>query len=91
MNPEQTKKTYALKGLGVSPGVVIGKAYLFDPLDSNVSFYKLKKTSLVPKEVERFKDALKESEKQLKLKHIAQKILKISLSHIFKHILTMQN
>ena len=65
MNPEQTKKTYALKGLGVSPGVVIGKAYLFDPLDSNVSFYKLKKASLVPKEIERFKDALKESEKQL--------------------------
>lgn len=64
-NPEQTKKTYALKGLGVSPGVVIGKAYLFDPLDSNISFYRLKKSSSIPKEIERFKEALKESEKQL--------------------------
>ena len=29
--------------------------------------------------------------KQLKLKHIAKKILKISLNPIFKHILIMQN
>ncbi len=65
MSPEQTKKTYALKGLGVSPGVVIGKAYLFDPLDSNISFYRLKKSSSIPKEIERLKEALKESEKQL--------------------------
>ena len=65
MSPEQAKKTYALKGLGVSPGVVIGKAYLFDPLDSNISFYRLKKASSIPKEIERLKDALKESEKQL--------------------------
>ena len=65
MSPEQTKKTYALKGLGGSPGVVIGKAYLFDPLDSNISFYRLKKSSSIPKEIERLKEALKESEKQL--------------------------
>jgi phosphotransferase system enzyme I (PtsI) len=65
MTAEQTKKTIALKGLGVSPGVVIGKAYRFDPLDSQVSFYKLKDSSLVPKEIQRFKKALKESEIQL--------------------------
>lgn len=65
MSPEHVKKTFALKGLGVSPGVVIGKAYLFDPLDTNVSFYKLKKASSIPKEIDRFKEALKESEKQL--------------------------
>src|SRR4030065_2279160 len=65
MSPEQTKKTYALRGLGVSPGVVIGKAYLFDPLDSNISSYRLKKSSSIPKEIERFKEAMKESEKQL--------------------------
>ncbi len=65
MSPDQAKKTFALKGLGVSPGVVIGKAYLFDPLDTNVSFYKLKKLSSIPKEIDRFKEALKESEKQL--------------------------
>ena len=62
---EQPKKTYALKGIGVSPGVVIGKAYLFDPLDSQISFYKLKRASSIPKEIQRFKKALKESEKQL--------------------------
>ena len=65
MTAEQTKKTIALKGIGVSPGVVIGKAYRFDPLDSQVSFYKLKDSSLVPKEIQRFKKALKESEVQL--------------------------
>ncbi|HDQ04765.1 MAG TPA: phosphoenolpyruvate--protein phosphotransferase [Deltaproteobacteria bacterium] len=65
MSAEQQKKPFALKGLGVSPGIVIGKVYLFDPLDSQISFYKLKKPSSISAEIQRFKDALKESEKQL--------------------------
>ncbi|HPD56555.1 MAG TPA: phosphoenolpyruvate--protein phosphotransferase [Smithellaceae bacterium] len=93
MSPDQTKKTFALKGLGVSPGVVIGKAYLFDPLDTNVSFYKLKKSSSIPKEIERFKEALKESEKQLleiqgKLKKSG---IKEALYIIDVHILIMKD
>jgi phosphotransferase system enzyme I (PtsI) len=65
MNPDQTKNTFVLKGVGVSPGVAIGRVYRFDPLDSEISFYKLKSTSLIPKEILRFKKALKESEHQL--------------------------
>jgi len=65
MTAEQTKKTFALKGIGVSPGVVIGRAYRFDPLDSQISFYKLKESSSIPKEIQRFKKSLKDSEIQL--------------------------
>ncbi|MCK9196484.1 MAG: phosphoenolpyruvate--protein phosphotransferase, partial [Syntrophales bacterium] len=59
-------KNIVLKGIGVSPGVVIGKAYLFDRRDSQISFYKLGKASLVTKEVKRFRDALRASEAQLR-------------------------
>ncbi len=65
MTAEQTKKTFALKGIGVSPGVVIGRAYRFDPLDSQISFYKLKESSSIPKEIQSFKKSLKDSEIQL--------------------------
>ena len=65
MSPDQTKKTFVLKGVGVSPGVAIGRVYRFDPLDSQISFYKLNDASLIPKEILRFKKALKESEYQL--------------------------
>jgi phosphoenolpyruvate-protein phosphotransferase (PTS system enzyme I) len=65
MVPDQNIKNIVLKGIGVSPGVVIGKAYLFDRRDSQISFYKLGKASLVTKEVKRFRDALRASEAQL--------------------------
>ena len=65
MSADQTKKTFVLKGVGVSPGIAIGSVYRFDPLDSKISFYKLNDASLIPKEVLRFKKALKESEHQL--------------------------
>ncbi|PKN76569.1 MAG: phosphoenolpyruvate--protein phosphotransferase [Deltaproteobacteria bacterium HGW-Deltaproteobacteria-10] len=65
MSASQEKKTLVLKGIGISPGIVIGKAYLFDPLDIQLSFYKLDDVALIPKEIQRFKDALKESERQL--------------------------
>jgi phosphoenolpyruvate-protein phosphotransferase (PTS system enzyme I) len=65
MSAEQAKKTFVLKGIGVSPGIVIGKAYRFDPLDIQLSFYKLESKSLIPAEIKRFKDAVKESERQL--------------------------
>lgn len=65
MSAEQGKKTLVLKGIGVSPGVVIGKVYRFDPLDVQLSFYKLEDLTLIPKEIARFKTALKESEREL--------------------------
>lgn len=65
MSSDQIKKTYVLKGIGVSPGVVIGKAYRFDPMDVEMSFYELNDPSLITAEIRRFKKALKEAEEQL--------------------------
>lgn len=65
MTADHGRKTLILKGLGVSPGVVIGKVYRFDPLDAQVSFYKLNNKELIPREIERFKNALKDSSRQL--------------------------
>jgi phosphotransferase system enzyme I (PtsI) len=59
------KRSFVLKGIGVSPGIVIGKAHLFDRFDARVSFYRLRDKELVSEETKRFKAALKESEKQL--------------------------
>ena len=65
MDTDVEKKSFVLKGIGVSPGIVIGKAFLYDRFDAQVSFYRLKDKSLVNKEIKKFKAALKESEKQL--------------------------
>jgi phosphotransferase system enzyme I (PtsI) len=65
MDTDVEKKSFVLKGVGVSPGIVIGKAFLYDRFDAQVSFYRLRDKSLVNKEIKRFKAALKESEKQL--------------------------
>ena len=69
------KKTFVLKGTAVSPGMVIGKAYLFDRLDAQISYYKLDDPLLIIKEIKRLRTALLESEKQLlevkkKLSHL---------------------
>jgi phosphotransferase system enzyme I (PtsI) len=65
MDTDVEKKSFVLKGIGVSPGIVIGKAFLYDRFDAQVSFYRLRDKSLVNKEIKKFKAALKESEKQL--------------------------
>ncbi len=63
---DEIKKTFVLKGIGVSPGIASGKAFLFDPLGSELSFYKLSDRSLIPQEIARFKSALRESERELR-------------------------
>jgi len=65
MSGNDPEKTFFIKGIGVSPGIVIGKAYLFDRLDAQVPFYKLSDPGLINKEIQRFQKALRESEKQL--------------------------
>ncbi len=65
MDTDVGKKSFVIKGIGVSPGIVIGKAHLYDRFNSQVSFYRLRDDSLVSKEIKKFKVALKESEKQL--------------------------
>ena len=67
---EEEKKNIVLKGIGVSPGVVTGKAYLFDRLDAQVSFYKLENEAMIAKDIRRLRAAVKASEEELlRLKH----------------------
>jgi len=65
MNVDDVKRTMAIKGIGVSPGIVIGKAYLFDRFDAQVPLYHLNNKTLVQREVTRFRAAVKETEIQL--------------------------
>lgn len=65
MGEDDLKETTVMKGIGVSPGIVIGKAYLFDRRDAQVPLYKLNDPSLIAGEIRRFRKALRESEKQL--------------------------
>ncbi|MDO9528580.1 MAG: phosphoenolpyruvate--protein phosphotransferase [Syntrophales bacterium] len=62
----EEKRITILKGIGVSPGIAIGKAYVLDRLDTKkVSRYRLDDSKLVTREIRRFRKALKESERQL--------------------------
>ena len=62
---EHIERTLVLKGIGVSSGIVIGKAYIFDQFDPQITLYKLEDESLISKEINRLRLALRESEKQL--------------------------
>ena len=64
MGDDAGRKSFVLKGIGVSPGIVIGKAYLFDRFDAGVSFYRLRDRALVSEETSRFKAALKDMPKE---------------------------
>lgn len=66
MSVSEEKGTTILKGIGVSPGIAIGKAYVLDRFDAKkISRYRLDDSKLVTREIRRFRKALKESEKQL--------------------------
>ena len=41
MEVDDLKRTMVIKGIGVSSGIVIGKAYLFDRFDAQVPLYHL--------------------------------------------------
>ncbi len=65
MVTNEMKKTSVLSGIGVSPGIISGKAYLFNCPDFQTPYYKLKTNTLVSNEVKRFKKALKDSGQEL--------------------------
>ncbi len=66
MGEEQdTQRTFVLKGIGVSPGIVIGTAYLYHGNDAQMAYYPLGDPKLVAREVRRFRKALKASEEEL--------------------------
>jgi phosphotransferase system enzyme I (PtsI) len=59
------RNTVVLKGIGVSPGIVSGKAYVLDFKDVETLRYKLGNDKIVADEIERFQKALKDSEEEL--------------------------
>lgn len=62
---EDNARTFIMKGIGVSPGVAIGKVYLFNRTDMQAPLYKITDPALLKEEINRFLEALHESEKQL--------------------------
>jgi phosphotransferase system enzyme I (PtsI) len=65
MGSDEQKKTFVMKGIPVSPGIVIGKVYLFDREDAQVPLYKLDAPERIEEEIQRFQRAVGESENQL--------------------------
>jgi phosphotransferase system enzyme I (PtsI) len=76
-------KEIRLHGIGVSSGIVIGKAYLIDRTKVKYSMRHIEKDS-IPAEIERFKRAVKESRDQLS--EVSSKIPKEHFDE-FKHII----
>jgi len=62
---ELRKKDILLKGIGVSPGIIIGKVFLLDPSEIEVSTISLNTKEEIDQEINLFKAALKESRQQL--------------------------
>jgi phosphotransferase system enzyme I (PtsI) len=54
-----------LKGIGVSPGIIIGKVFLFSPSDLEVSTISLTTDEEINHEINRFKLSLQKSKEQL--------------------------
>ena len=54
-----------LKGIAVSPGIIIGKAHLIDRSRVKILYQYLISDQQVTKEVERFKDALNAAKEQI--------------------------
>ncbi len=65
MGENEFKKTVALRGIGVSPGIIIGSAYALKRHDVKENLYKLSDPESISREVERFKNSLGKSEQEL--------------------------
>ena len=65
MEANATRSTVILKGIGVSPGIVSGKAYVLDFKDVETLRYKLGNDKIAADEIRRFQKALKDSEEDL--------------------------
>lgn len=65
MGAHGIKKTIVLKGIGVSPGIVSGRVYLYNCMDVKTPYYMLDTKKRISQEVKRFKQALKESSQEL--------------------------
>jgi len=59
------KSDLLLKGIGVSPGIIIGKVFVVDPSEIELSAIQLNTDAEIKQEIGRFKQALSESKQQL--------------------------
>ncbi len=66
MTSGEEKGSLVLKGIGVSPGIVRGKAFLYNRFDSQIDLYKLTEPRQISSETKRLKTALRKSEKELR-------------------------
>ena len=62
---ESRKSDLLLKGIGVSPGIIIGKVFLFDPSEIEVFTIPINTEEEINQEIKRFKLSLNESKQQL--------------------------
>ncbi|NPU86549.1 MAG: phosphoenolpyruvate--protein phosphotransferase [Syntrophaceae bacterium] len=66
MKSQQEKNTTVLRGVAVSPGIAIGKAFHFDRMESQVALYKLRDKSHISHEIKRFRNSVAVSIRQLR-------------------------
>lgn len=62
---KENKEKRVLKGIPVSPGIIIGKAHLFDRTKVKIFYQYLTTDQQVQEEVERFKSALQKTKNQI--------------------------
>jgi len=87
------EKNILLKGIGASPGIVIGKALLVDHGRPDFSHYRLSNSGEITREIEYLKKAIEESKEELAKakKEVGKKKIKEALYIIDTHILILED
>lgn len=87
------EKDILLKGIGASPGIIIGKALLVDHGHPDFSHYRLSRESQVREEIERLEKAIEDSRAQLTKakKEVGRKKIKEAQYIIDTHILILKD
>jgi len=65
LGENEPKRTVVLKGIGVSPGIVIGSAYVLNRQDIKEALYELSGDETVSREIKRFRKSLRDSRQEL--------------------------
>ncbi len=87
MQPKQAEEQFVLKGIGVSSGIIKGKAYLVERQKVSAPHYYIKKAQ-IPREIERLAGAIALTRKQLK--SVGKKVDSKGGHDIISHILNAQ-
>jgi phosphoenolpyruvate-protein phosphotransferase (PTS system enzyme I) len=65
LNHRIKQNDFLLKGIGVSPGIIIGKSFLFDTNEIEVPAFPLNTEAAISQEIKKLKQALIQSKQQL--------------------------